>query len=242
MKRILVLGSHLQSYRCLRYLNEQVEGAEIVGFVPHQSPQDIREDQNAETYAVSAGLRRLELTELEDCDFDLGISLMFDRVLPAKIIEKPKFGFINLHLGPLPRFRGSNSVLHAIRLARAHDHWEFGVTLHYLIPKLDSGPIIELDSFPIFEDDTAYSLHTRACDHIYPLFVRHIQKIVSADSTVPSYPQEGESFLFKKNEIEHEVRLDVSAEEIYDNIRALTFPGKPPPYAIIGGRKIYLSL
>lgn len=242
MKRILFLGSHLQSYRCLRFLNEQVEGAEIVGFVPHQSPQIVRADQDAAAYARAAGIPELTLNALDQCDFDLGISLMFDKVLPASVIEKPVYGFINMHLGPLPRFRGSNSVLHAIRLARRDNHWTFGVTIQYLIPKLDSGPIIDVDSFPIFEDDTAYSLHTRACDHIHPLFVRHIRDIVAADGCVPSRPQEGMSYFFRKGDVDHEVRLDASPEEIYDQVRALTFPGKPPAYAMIGGRKFYLTL
>jgi len=242
MPKIVVLGSHPQSFPCLRYMLQSVPECEIVGVVPHQTQPPIRDDQDIRTLARARNVALLGPDALADLQFDLGISLLFDRVLPASVIERPRLGFVNIHLGPLPRFRGANSVMHAIRLARRDDHWTFGVTLHYMAPKVDTGPIIDLLEFPILADDTAYTLHARACEHVFPLFERNIHRLVQSATRLPSRPQEGHSYFFRKGEVDHEIDLSRPPDEIHDRIRALTFPGKDRPYATIGGHRIYLTL
>lgn len=241
MQRILVLGSHLQSFHCFRYLMQAVEGVQVVGLVPHQTQPPIGPGEDVRDIARAHGVPVLGLGDLDTLDFDLGISLMFDRVLPAAIVDRPRKGFVNIHLGPLPRFRGVNSVMHAIRLARRDDHWKFGVTIHYIQHKVDTGPVIELAECPILPDDTAGDLHARACALVPPLFQRHIHRLVESDARVASVPQEGVSYFFKKGPVDHQVDLGLPPDEVYDLVRALTFPGKPRPYAMVGGRKIYLT-
>jgi len=132
--------------------------------------------------------------------------------------------------------------MHAIMLARKENIWTFGATLHYIEAEVDAGPIIEMRECPIFEDDTAGSLHSRACDLISDLFRRNIRKLLDAKGQVPSVIQNGPSRFFRKDRVNHEVDLFASPDEVYDHIRALTFPGKPRPFAVVRGRRIFLSL
>ncbi|MGH2436098.1 MAG: formyltransferase family protein, partial [bacterium] len=132
MTRVLFLGSHLRSFHCFRYLVESVPDVTVVAVVPHRTQPPGREDQDVRPFARERGIPVIEFAEIAKQDYDLGISLMFDRVLPPEVVDRPRRGFVNFHLGPLPRFRGANSVLHAIRLARKENHWTFGVTLHYV--------------------------------------------------------------------------------------------------------------
>lgn len=242
MPSVVVLGSHPESYPCLRYMLDSVPELKVVGIIPHQTQPSVRPDQDVRVLAQERSVPVLGLDALGGLEVDLGISLLFDRVLPASVIERPPLGFVNIHLGPLPRFRGANSVMHAIRLARRDDHWRFGVTMHYMAPKVDTGPIIDLLEFPIHEDDTAFMLHGRACQHVFPLFQRNIHRLAKSTERLPSRPQEGLSYFFRKGEVDHEIDLTAPPDEIYDRIRSLTFPGKDRPYAVIGGRKIYLAL
>jgi hypothetical protein len=48
----------------------------------------------------------------------------------------------------------------------------------------------------------------------------------------------------KKNDLCHEISLDKlkNTHEFLKNIRSLSYPGKPLPFIIIEGKKIYLSL
>lgn len=243
MLRILFLGSHLQSYRCFKYLIKNFSNkVEIVAVGPHNSKTDIREDQDILPFAQSLGIKTITYDEIINQEFDLGISLLYDRVLNKNHITIPKRGWINFHLGPLPKFRGSNSVMHALILARKENNWNFGVTTHYIEEKVDTGPIIDKIDIPIFEDDTAFSLHTRSSDKIFDLFVRNIENIINSKDRVKSKPQIGSGTLFKKGIIDHYVDLNLPETEVYDKVRALTFPGKPRAFTIIGNKKIYLTL
>ncbi len=198
MQRILVLGSHLQSFHCFRYLMEAVAGVRVVGLVPHQTQPPIGPGEDVRDIARAHGVPVLGLDDLATLEYDLGISLMFDRVLPPAIVDRPLKGFVNIHLGPLPRFRGVNSVMHAIRLARRDDHWKFGVTIHYIQHKVDTGPVIEPVECPILPDDTAGDLHARACALVPPLFQRHIHRLVESDDRVASVTQDGVSVFLQE--------------------------------------------
>ncbi len=242
MLKILFLGSNLQSYRCFKYLIENFKNIEIVAVSPHNSHVEIREDQDVLALAKKHNIEIIKYEDIPYKKFDLGISLLYDKVLGADVLDIPSKGFINCHLGPLPRFRGSNSVLHAILLARKENNWKFGVTLHYMAKQVDTGPIIELLEIPIFEDDTSYSLYNRSFDKVYDLFVNNITKIIESRDRVASYAQTGPYHMFKKGKIDHYIDLNLPEIEIYDKIRALTFPGKPRPFTIIGNKKIFLTI
>ena len=240
--RIAFLGSHLRSFHCLRYLLSSVPGARVVAVVPHRDQPPIRIDQDVRTLATRNGIPLMEPADLGNLQYDLGISLLFDRVLPAAVFDAPPRGFVNVHLAPLPRFRGANGVLHAIRLARKDRCWTFGVSMHYVDAGIDTGPIIDQIEVPIFEDDTAAVLHARASEQVYPLFVRNIHRLIETPGRVAATAQTGDGYTFRRNDVQHEVDLTADPDAVYDAVRALTFPGRPRPYARIGPYKIFLSI
>ncbi len=184
----------------------------------------------------------LEFEQASSLDYELGISILFDRKIPAAIVDRPRSGIVNIHLGPLPSLRGVNSVYHAILRARPRNEWVFGITLHYIDHGLDTGPIIDKVSFPIERDDTAVDLYLRATGKIPELFVRNIDHLLQADGRVSAEAQQGPSNYFSRKDIKLEIDLESPPDAVYDAIRALTFPGKPKPFARIGEHKIYLSL
>ena len=120
-------------------------------------------------------------------------------------------------------------------------HWNCGARSQYIKHRVETGPVIESPACPILPNDTAGSLHARACALVPPLFQRHIPRLVDSDERLPSVKQEGVSYFFKKGPVDHEVDLSLPPDEVYDLVRALTFPGKPRPYAMVGGRRIYLT-
>ena len=101
---------------------------------------------------------------LDDVEFapfsraEIGFSVVGTRIFSAEEIAAVPLGIVNLHLAPLPRYRGRYSFTHAILAGDAY----FGVTLHYIDEGLDTGPIIAERTFPIKPTDTAWSLYLRA--------------------------------------------------------------------------------
>jgi methionyl-tRNA formyltransferase len=242
MTKILFLGSHVRSTQCLQYLAEHAPEAEVTGLVLNRSHSGDYDHGPIKSIAYKHNIPLLALESVTSVRYDLGICVMFDRILASEVVDQPPRGFINLHLGPLPRFRGVHSVFHAIHRARRDNNWMFGITLHYMDHGLDTGPIIDKIDIPFSEDDTAYALYSRASGKLFELFLRNIGPLLASTKCVRSTPQCGLSYCFKRSDMNLEVDLRASPDEIYDTVRALTFPGKPGAYARIGDRKIYLSL
>ena len=68
---------------------------------------------------------------------ELGISVFYDRILTAAFIARFD-RLLNLHNGPLPRYRGVSPINWALKNGeRSH-----GVTIHEVTPGIDDGPIV----------------------------------------------------------------------------------------------------
>lgn len=126
--------------------------------IPHR---DFR-DRESFDRAVSA--------ELERHDAGLVVLAGFMRIFSPWFPERWAGRLINIHPSLLPAFKGTHVQQQAIdagvRLS--------GCTVHFVVPDLDSGPIIAQAAVPVLADDTAGTLAARILrqEHIlYPLVV-----------------------------------------------------------------------
>ena len=110
--------------------------------IPVQQPSTLR---NAVAVA--------ELSELRP---DIVVVVAYGRLLPAKVLEIPRFGCLNLHPSLLPRHRGPSPVPGAI----LNGDDTTGITLMLLDEGMDSGPIIAQRTRNIGQDDDAETLTT----------------------------------------------------------------------------------
>ena len=69
---------------------------------------------------------------------DLGISVQYHLIFKKKLISKFYHSLVNLHMGPLPEYRGCNQFTFAI----INKESEFGTTIHVVDEGIDSGPIL----------------------------------------------------------------------------------------------------
>ena len=78
---------------------------------------------------------------------------------------------LNIHPSLLPDFKG----LHTHERALAAGMSEHGASVHFVVPDMDSGPIITQGRVPVHQDDNAETLAARviAIEHrLYPLALR----------------------------------------------------------------------
>jgi phosphoribosylglycinamide formyltransferase-1 len=97
----------------------------------------------------------------------------FMRLLTPWFVERWNGRMINIHPSLLPAFKGLDTHARALA-AGAKQH---GATVHFVVPELDSGPIIAQESVAIEPGDTAETLAARvlAVEHrIYPLALRRV--------------------------------------------------------------------
>jgi phosphoribosylglycinamide formyltransferase 1 len=108
---------------------------------------------------------------LEGAGIELVCLAGFMRLLTPWLVERWQGRMLNIHPSLLPAFRGLNTHERAIEAGvRIH-----GATVHFVVPEMDSGPIIAQAAVPVIEGETVDALAARvlAVEHkIYPLALR----------------------------------------------------------------------
>ncbi len=138
-------------------------------------------------------------TFLRDLQPDLGVIVAYGAILPADILEIPKFGWINIHFSLLPRWRGAAPVQRALQ----EGDTQTGVTVFQLEPALDTGPIYATCSYEVPESATAgdallelAELSVRPLEQALSMIERGVAPEPQADTGVtyapPLHPSEGE--------------------------------------------------
>ncbi len=97
----------------------------------------------------------------------------FMRLLTPWFIAQWDGRMINIHPALLPAFKGLDTHERALATGvKLH-----GATVHFVVPEMDSGPIIAQAAVPVMDDDTPSRLAARvlAAEHrIYPLALRWV--------------------------------------------------------------------
>jgi phosphoribosylglycinamide formyltransferase-1 len=99
----------------------------------------------------------------------------FDRILTAEFVEEFSGRLMNIHPALLPAFRG----LHAQKQALDYGVKVSGCTVHFVVPEVDSGPIIVQKAVEVKEDDDEESLSDRILREEHQLLPKAIQLFVS---------------------------------------------------------------
>ncbi len=69
---------------------------------------------------------------------DLIVTAAFGQILPNEIVRSTKYGCINVHASLLPELRGGAPIHYAIIQGKE----KTGVTIMYMVEKLDAGDIL----------------------------------------------------------------------------------------------------
>ena len=121
------------------------------------SPVKARAQELEVPVCQPATLRNSEaVAELSQLAPDIIVVVAYGRLLPAEVLELPRFGCLNLHPSLLPRHRGPSPVPGAI--LGGDD--TTGVTLMLLDEGMDTGPVIAQRTRNIGPEDDAENLTT----------------------------------------------------------------------------------
>ena len=80
-----------------------------------------------------------EFNFFKDLNPDIVVVVAYGKLIPKRILDLPKKGFINIHASLLPRWRGAAPIQRAIMNLDK----ETGVSIMKIIEELDSGPVIK---------------------------------------------------------------------------------------------------
>jgi len=241
-KKIVFLGSKPIGYECFAYLIAQREklNIEIAGLLTH-ARKEFGNAHDLNTLANEHGITILnDLTELPECD--VMYSVQYHEILKQEHLDKAKQIAVNLHMAPLPEYRGSNQFSFAL----IENKKEFGTTIHKIDTRIDHGDILFQKRFAIPENCWVGDLYQLTYDASLKLFCQTLGHVASGNyKVVPQADLEskyGTSLHYRKEMAALKV-IDLSwdKEKIARYIRATSMPGFEPPYCFIDGEKVHFS-
>jgi methionyl-tRNA formyltransferase len=110
----------------------------------------------------------------------------YGALLPQRVLDIPRHGFVNLHFSVLPRWRGAAPVQHAVLAGDT----ETGATTFRLVLELDAGPTYGVVTEPITLTDTSGDLLTRLSYSGSALLVETLNAVAAGVEPVVQ-PDEG---------------------------------------------------
>jgi methionyl-tRNA formyltransferase len=179
----------------------------------------------------AAGLR----PGLAGYDLDLAVVYGFPWRIPPSVLRLPRFGIINVHSSSLPKYRGPEPVLWAIR----NGDPEMGVTVHRMDEDLDTGPILaQRGGIPLADDVTAERLWLR----VRPV-IRHLLTVAleQVSQNAPGEPQSEEDASYAGFLEPEFSSIDWSrtSREIHNQVRTFRYlGGRQGPTAQVGERRL----
>ncbi|WP_096199313.1 methionyl-tRNA formyltransferase [Bacillus sp. FJAT-45350] len=158
-----------------------------------------------------------ELKKLYAFEPDLIITAAFGQILPRELLDYPKHGCINVHASLLPKYRGGAPIHQSI----IDGEKETGVTIMYMVEKLDAGDILTQTVVEIEETDHVGSLHNKLSAAGAKLLSETILPLISGEiKPIKQYDDEA-TFARNINREQEKIDWSKTGEEIYNQVRGL---------------------
>ncbi|QHE61247.1 methionyl-tRNA formyltransferase [Rossellomorea vietnamensis] len=158
-----------------------------------------------------------ELNQVLDLKPDLIVTAAFGQILPNALLEAPKHGCINVHASLLPELRGGAPIHYSILQGKE----KTGITIMYMVEKLDAGDIISQVEVEIEERDHVGTLHDKLSAAGAKLLIDTIPPLLKGE--ISPVKQDDSKATFARNIKREQEKIDWTrdGEEIYNHIRGL---------------------
>lgn len=160
---------------------------------------------------------RHDYQEILDYQPDLIVTAAYGQILPNELLEGPKFGCINVHASLLPELRGGAPIHYAIVEGKK----ETGITIMYMVEKLDAGDILTQRSIPIDEKDHVGTLHDKLSNVGTALLMDTLPKLFTGEITPVKQDDSKATFASNIKREQEKIDWQRSNRDIYNQIRGL---------------------
>lgn len=245
-KKYVFIGGKQIGYECLKVLLNNGVVPSLVITNPddngditwHDSVADLAKKNNLQfTNAKKLKSKKLK-TKLTQINPEIIFCIGSTVFIPKSILKSAKIGTVNIHPALLPKYRGRYSTVHAI----FNGEKITGVTLHWMNEKIDAGPIILQESFPILPEDTGKSVYDKFTKIGVRLFSKFLKNYLT-NSIIPAKDQNEKLATYYPKGLPNggNIDWDWSGKKIYNFIRAMTFEPFPPVTFKIGKKTMIIA-
>lgn len=162
-------------------------------------------------------------------NFDVAVTAAYGKILPADLLEVPKFGFLNLHPSDLPKYRGPAPVQWTL----INGDSQTAVCIMQTDVGMDTGPIVAKWHTAVDPDETAVELSNRLRDKGTLLLLEALENLESL--TLTPQPAEGtHAPMLEKGD--GKIIWSRTAREIYNRHRGVQpWPGS---WCVFQGKRL----
>ncbi|NBJ68454.1 MULTISPECIES: methionyl-tRNA formyltransferase [Clostridia] len=162
---------------------------------------------------------------------DLIVTAAYGQLLPNQLLTAPPYGCINIHASLLPELRGGAPIHYAIMQGKT----ETGVTIMYMVEKLDAGAMLTHQKVMIEENDHVGSLHDKLAEAGSQLLEETLPKLFANELQPIEQEHDQASFAHNIKREQEEIDWNQPSGVVYNHVRGLhpwpvaytIFQGKP---------------
>ncbi len=155
--------------------------------------------------------------------FDLGIAVAYGKIFRPDFLALPKLGILNVHFSLLPLLRGAAPVQQAL----IQGHTKTGISVFWIRPGMDDGPLFLQKEIEIDPQDNAQTLFEK----LIPLGLEGLKEVLTRlqNGENVQTPQTGipttAPMLQKEDALLHPAAL--TATDLHNRVRGLACGPKP---------------
>lgn len=172
-----------------------------------------------------------ELQQVIDLHADLIITAAFGQFLPTRMLQSVKVAAVNVHGSLLPKYRGGAPVQYAIM----NGDQETGISLIYMVKKMDAGDILAQQAIPITKNDDTESMFAKLSIVGRNLLLDTLPKILAGD--VHPIEQDESQVVFSPTIKPGEEQLDFSQPAALVDAKVRALRPDPGTYTVIGNKR-----
>ena len=169
----------------------------------HQSPvKELAEQYNIEVLQPAKLSKSPEMEKIISLQPDLMITAAYGQFLPTKLLAAAKIAAINVHGSLLPKYRGGAPIQYYI----INGDKDTGVSIMYMVKKMDAGDIISQRSIPIEDTDDSGTMFKKLSLLGRDLLLETLPKLISGD--VSPVAQDPDKVVFSPNITSEQEQID----------------------------------
>lgn len=158
-----------------------------------------------------------EMDEVIALHPDLLITAAYGQFLPTKMLQAARIAAINVHGSLLPKYRGGAPIQYAVM----NGDKETGVTIMYMVKKMDAGDILAQRKVPITKQDDSGTMFQKLSLVGRDLLMDTLPDLIAGQ--VHPVAQDEDQVVFSPNITSVQERIDYTlpADRIDDMVRGL---------------------
>ena len=149
---------------------------------------------------------------------DLVVVVAYGQIIPKFFLNRPKFGFINIHASLLPRWRGAAPIQRAIM----NGDQKIGVSIMKIEEKLDSGPVLAKKELTLDKNKTYGEIEKKLSIEGANLLIQSLDIIKSGKAKFVNQDHSQATYAKKIDKNESKVNWSIDASKVLAHIHGLS--------------------